>query len=150
MIVRRRKGATTLLGVAVSATAVGYLLWGGIDRNLVYFLTPSEVLAREPAAGAAVRIGGRVEPGSVRWDADRAELRFRITDDSASIEVLSTGAPPQMFREARGVVVEGAMTAGGTFQSGNVMVKHSNEYRAPPPGARPAAEYRRLFGARNP
>lgn len=59
--------------------------------------------------------------------------------DNLGYVMAGYGAPPQMFREGTGLGVEGAMTAAGTFQSRNAMVKHSNEYRAPPPGARPAA-----------
>lgn len=142
---RPQKLAGALFGVGVVAAALGYLLWGGIGRNLVYFLTPSELLAREAAVGTGVRLGGMVEAGSVRWDPDRTELRFRLTDGEESVEVLSYGAPPQMFTEGIGVVVEGVLRPGGVFESRNVMVKHSNEYRAPPPGQHPAEYYRRLF-----
>jgi cytochrome c-type biogenesis protein CcmE len=50
------------------------------------------------------------------------------------VHVKSTGAPPQMFREGIGVVVEGTMTRAGYFQSDRLMVSHNNEYRAPKDG----------------
>jgi cytochrome c-type biogenesis protein CcmE len=142
---KRQKLVGALFGVGVVGVALGYLLWGGIGQNLVYFLTPSELAARESAVGAGVRLGGMVEVGSVRWNAETTELRFRLTDGDTSIDVLSRGAPPQMFTEGIGVVVEGALTAGGLFESHNLMVKHSNEYRAPPPGEHPAQYYKELF-----
>ena len=36
-----------------------------------------------------------------------------------------------MFRDGIGVIVEGRLDEEGTFQTGRVLVKHSNEYRVP-------------------
>jgi cytochrome c-type biogenesis protein CcmE len=36
-----------------------------------------------------------------------------------------------MFKEGIGVIVEGRLDDKGVFQTGRVMVKHSNEYRVP-------------------
>ncbi|MBI4420226.1 MAG: cytochrome c maturation protein CcmE [Gemmatimonadetes bacterium] len=145
----RLSGKTTgvLLGAAVVLLAFGYLVWGGIGSNLVYFLTPKELLAKgSKAVGTPVRLGGLVQGGTVQWNADTRELRFRLVDeDSASVPVLSMGVPPQMFTEGQGVVVEGVYTAEGVFKSQKVMVKHSNEYRAPEAGKHPAEYYRQLF-----
>jgi cytochrome c-type biogenesis protein CcmE len=121
-------------------------VWGGIGENLVYFLTPTELLAKGTAAqGANLRLGGMVERGSVRWDPERRELRFRLKDDGHSVEVLSAGAPPQMFSDGIGAVVEGDYMPEGVFRSHNLMVKHSNEYRPPKAGEHPAEYYRQLF-----
>jgi cytochrome c-type biogenesis protein CcmE len=150
MTKKRLTGKTTgaLVGAAVVLVAFGYLIWGGIGGNLVYFLTPKELLDKGPkAVGASVRLGGLVQAGTVQWNADTRELRFRIsdTDDSASVPVLSVGQPPQMFTEGQGVVVEGVYTRDGVFKSQKVLVKHNNEYRPPAPGKRPAEYYRQLF-----
>src|SRR2546428_5405458 len=102
----KRTGA--LLGVGVVLLAFGYLIWGGIGSNLVYFWTPKELLAKgTKAVGSPVRLGGLVQAGTIQWNADTRELRFRIIDeDSASVPVLSVGVPPQMFTDGQGVVVE--------------------------------------------
>lgn len=141
-----KRAAGTLIGGAVVLIVFAYLVWGGIGENLVYFLTPSELLAKGPTAyGSNVRLGGMVDSGSVRWDPERLELRFRLRDDERTVEVQSSGAPPQMFTEGIGVVVEGVWTPEGVFRSHNLMVKHSNEYRPPEHGERPAEYYRQLF-----
>lgn len=148
-----RFGRRARWGLAGGIVLAGfsYLLWGGVGENLVYFLTPSELLARGTGAvGANVRLGGMIEPGTVRWDAERRELRFRLSDEEQVVEVVSVGAPPQMFTEGIGVVVEGALTADGIFQSHTVMVKHSNEYRAPPAEKHPSEYYRQLFREQRP
>jgi cytochrome c-type biogenesis protein CcmE len=144
MVTRRTAGV--LAGGAVVLLVFGYLVWGGIGENLVYFLTPTELLAKGTAAqGANLRLGGMVERGSVRWDPERRELRFRLKDDGHSVEVLSAGAPPQMFSDGIGAVVEGVYMPEGVFRSHNLMVKHSNEYRPPKAGEHPAEYYRQLF-----
>jgi cytochrome c-type biogenesis protein CcmE len=94
--------------------AFGYLVYGGIGDNLVYFVTPTELLARGRAAYDPVRLGGEVKPGTVQWDADALDLRFELTDGTADVAVHSRGAPPQMFRDGMGVVVEGRLTATGS------------------------------------
>jgi cytochrome c-type biogenesis protein CcmE len=55
------------------------------------------------------------------------------------------GTPPQMFRDAMGVVVEGKYGSDSLFVATNLMIKHSNEYRAPKAGERPQAAYKSLI-----
>jgi cytochrome c-type biogenesis protein CcmE len=131
-----------LLGVGFVLAGFGYLLYGGIGDNLVYYLSPMELAARGDAAyDTPVRLGGIVMPESVRWDADALDLRFRIGDGDTELEVHSRGAPPQMFRDGIEVLVEGRLSQAGVFESTNLMVKHSNEYRAPEEGERPQDLY---------
>lgn len=145
---RLRRRGVTLLGIGALLLGFGYLLYGGIGDNLVYYLTPSELEARGSRAyDNSVRLGGVVVPGSVRWDADALDLRFTIGDGSTELEVHSEGAPPQMFRDGIEVLVEGRMASSGVFESTNLMVKHSNEYRAPEEGQRPQEMYRELLEA---
>ena len=141
----RRAGVA--IGGAVVVLVFAYLVYGGIGNNLVYFLTPTELLAKGSSVyGTSVRLGGIVQEGSIRWDADTRELRFRLGDENDhTVEVVSTGVPPQMFNAGIGAVVEGVWTPNGVFHCHNLMVKHSNEYRAPMPGTKPAEYYRQLF-----
>jgi cytochrome c-type biogenesis protein CcmE len=141
----RRRAAIAVAVVLVLGT-FGFLIWGGIDQNVVFFLTPKELVARGNAAyDVPVRLGGQVEPGSVKWDAQRLDLRFVLTDGTDTVGVHSTGAPPQMFRDGMGVVVEGKYRHDGVFESTNLMVKHSNEYHPPKPGQMPEEMYKSLI-----
>ena len=141
-----RKPLLLVAVAAVSLAGFGYLLAGGLGENIVYFVTPTELVAKGSAAyDAPVRLGGQVAPGTVSWNAEALDLRFRMTDGAQDVEVHSTGAPPQMFRDGIGVIVEGRMTVAGVFESDNLMVKHSNEYRAPPEGHAPQEMYRTLI-----
>jgi len=136
-----------ILGGAVVIVAVfAWLLFGGLEKNVVFFLTPKELLAKgRDGVGVPVRLGGQVKPGSMTWDAKTLDLRFTVTDGAKEIPVHSTGAPPQMFRDGMGVVVEGRVGQAGVFQATNLMVKHSNEYRAPKPGEEAHEKYKTLM-----
>jgi cytochrome c-type biogenesis protein CcmE len=81
----------------------------------------------------------------MKWDASTLDLRFTVTDGTKDIPVHSTGAPPQMFRDGMGVIVEGRFGQAGVFQATNLMVKHSNEYRAPKPGEEAHEKYKTLM-----
>lgn len=136
-----------IIGGAVVLVAVfAWLLFGGLEKNVVFFLTPKELLAKgRDGVGVPVRLGGQVKPGSMTWDAKTLDLRFTVTDGAKEIPVHSTGAPPQMFRDGMGVVVEGRVAQGGVFQATNLMVKHSNEYHPPKPGEEAHEKYKTLI-----
>lgn len=137
-VARSRRSSRRPMAIAALVIIVGtfgYLMYGGVEENLVYFLTPMELIAKgDKALDRPVRLGGQVVPGSVQWNADALDLRFRVTDGTKEVTVHSTGAPPQMFRAGIGVVVEGSYNRSGVFESHSLMVKHSNEYRAPKSG----------------
>jgi|SRR5687767_1661858 len=141
-----RRRSALVVAVVIILAAFGFLLYGGIDKNVVFFLTPQELLARGTSAyDVPVRLGGLVQPGSVKWDADKLDLRFVVMDSGGqSVNVHSTGAPPPMFRDNMGVVLEGRYHRNGVFESTNVMIKHSNEYRKPEQGGRPSEMYKSL------
>ena len=135
-----------LAGGAVIVAVFAWLLFGGLEKNVVFFLTPRELLAKgTEGVGVPVRLGGQVKPGSVHWDAQTLDLRFTVTDGEREMPVRSTGAPPQMFRDGMGVIVEGRVDASHVFQASNLMVKHSNEYRAPKPGEEAHEKYKTLI-----
>lgn len=137
-----------LVGTVIILSGFGYLVSGGISENLVHFWTPAELLEKgDGAYDRSIRLGGQVVPGTVKWDAEALDLRFTVQDSAGRpgrIEVHARKAPPQMFREGMGVIVEGRLTRAGVFESTNVMVKHSNEYRAPDANHDPATMYRAI------
>lgn len=140
----RRQSA--LVAVIVVLGAFAWLLYGNLDKNIVFFLTPQELLAKGvDGYEVPVRLGGQVKPGSVQWDAKTLDLRFAITDGASEIAVRAKGAPPQMFRDGMGVVVEGRYERGGIFQATNLLVKHSNEYHPPKAGEKPQEMYKTLI-----
>lgn len=130
-----------LIGALCAAAAIVVTLnLRGLEKNLVYYLDANELRQKGDAAhGAVVRLGGLVQQGSLQWDAKTMALHFRVgmhNTGEPSVLVEASGAPPQMFQEGIGAVVEGQYD-GATFHADRVMVKHSNEYRPPADGERP-------------
>jgi cytochrome c-type biogenesis protein CcmE len=119
-----------LLGGAVIALALGYMIWAGVTQSAVYFVTPSE-LSAAAVKGKAYRLGGLVERGTVTWNPATLDLAFSISDGKASVPVRHKGAAPDLFGEGRGAVVEGQWTAEGYFKATQILAKHSEEYKAP-------------------
>lgn len=131
----RRKTRWFMAGAfGIAAAAFALIAGSGINENLVYYWTPSDVHANgEKAYGASIRLGGMVAPGSIKQLGGSA-VEFDVRDASSKVRVKTTSVPPQMFRENIGVVVEGTMVRGGYFQSNRLMVSHDNEYRPPETG----------------
>lgn len=133
---RQRRWAL-VAALAVIAVAIGWLAFSGVGSALVYYLTPTELLARGDAArGVTVRLGGLVQIGSLSGPA--TDLTFVLTDGESEITVHSTVAPTRSFREGSGAVVEGALGADGVFEATRVIVKHDETYVAPAPGEQPS------------
>jgi len=119
-----------LIGGGVIVLALGYLIWAGVTQSAVYFVTPSELQAA-PVSGKAYRLGGLVTRGSLNWDPSTLNLTFSVSDGKTTIPVRHRGAPPDLFGEGRGAVVEGQWTGEGYFKATHIMAKHSEEYKAP-------------------
>jgi cytochrome c-type biogenesis protein CcmE len=130
-----------LLGGAVIAAALGYMIYAGVTQSAVYFVTPSEIQAA-PVAGKPYRLGGLVTRGSVKWEPRTLDLTFTLTDGKATVPVRHKGTAPDLFGEGRGAVVEGSWSPEGYFKASLILAKHSEEYKAPHDGE---AGYRELI-----
>jgi cytochrome c-type biogenesis protein CcmE len=128
-----------LVGIAVVAAALAYMIYAGVTESVVYFVTPSE-LSAAPTPGKAYRLGGMVEKGSVDWKPATLDLTFKVSDGQTHVLVRHHGTPPDLFGEGRGAVVEGRWTPDGYFQATQILAKHSEEYKAPHDGDKPTHE----------
>lgn len=126
--------AVPVLGAVL--VLAGFLVFGNLNQNLVYYLTPSEAIAKKAdfSGGERFRLGGLVEDGSVVRTADG--VRFTLVDDRGAVTVVHAGAPAQLFASGIGVVVEGSWQ-GNAFSSDTMIIKHDENYRAPQSAARP-------------
>jgi cytochrome c-type biogenesis protein CcmE len=116
------------LGTATALTLTAF------QDNLVFFLSPSDVLAQRPPGERAFRLGGLVEAGSVErhTGADgRPAASFRVTDGPNAITVTYSGVLPDLFREGQGVVTLGKLQADGTFRASEVLARHDETYMPP-------------------
>lgn len=110
----------------VLAAAAGLILYALSDQ-IVFFQTPTDVVTKQIAPGQRIRLGGLVEEGSVERRAN-AEVLFRVTDTSNTVQVAYTGILPDLFREGQGVVTEGVIGPDGVFKADNVLAKHDENY----------------------
>lgn len=127
-----------VLGLAVIGLGLGWIVFRGLSGNLVYFMTPTEVVSRSSEiVGQRIRLGGEVVAGTSREVP--GGIRFVITDGTTRMMVIEQGPVPALFRSAIGVVAEGRYGADGEFHADNLLVKHSPDYRPPAPGTTPSA-----------
>ncbi len=124
-----------IIGGIIILAALSYLITGSMREAMVYFKTPSELMADEGASkGKALKIGGMVLVGSLEKDVKKLTYRFRITDGVESIPVYFLGVPPDLFSEGKGAVIEGRLGEDGVFQATTIMAKHAEEYSPPKNG----------------
>ena len=126
---RRRPPWRLLVLAMVVLAAVGVLALTGLQGNLVYYKTTSELVADPQLQGERLRLGGLVAPGSVQRGADG--VSFVLTDGVQEVRVVNSEQPRGVFSEGQGALVEGFLGADGVFRSDLLLVKHGNEYRAP-------------------
>jgi cytochrome c-type biogenesis protein CcmE len=127
--------------IAAGLAALGIaaaLVLNAFQSNLVFFFSPTQVLANEAPRGKAFRIGGMVETGSVKRENDGLTVHFRVTDTAQTIPVTYTGILPDLFKEGKGVVAQGKLEPGGDFRATEVLAKHDENYM--PPDAKHAIE----------
>ena len=121
---RRLALIAVALGVAAAAAALALY---ALNDNIVFFYSPSEILQKNVQAGARLRVGGLVLPGSVVKSAGE-NLDFSITDGANQVKVSYQGLPPDLFREGQGVVAEGVLEASGGLRAETILAKHDERY----------------------
>jgi cytochrome c-type biogenesis protein CcmE len=124
-----RRNRRFLIGALIILAALSYVIYGGMREALVYFVTPSELKAKETSSvDKFLRMGGMVVKGSLHKDVKNLTYRFELTDGASNFPVFFRGVPPDLFREGTGAVVEGRVGKDGVFQASTIMAKHAEEY----------------------
>jgi len=142
------------IGVGLIALAIGYLIFSSIRTTSEYYLTVTEVAARQAELGGqSIRVAGRVKPGNIGWDPNSLTLKFEIApipdvdasgapvkpvsavasdvaSDPVSFRVIAAGEPkPDMFAPGRDVIVEGKLGPDGAIAATQVMTSCPSKYR---------------------
>ena len=117
-------------GLGALAVAAGLVL-NAFRSNLVFFFTPTQIAAGEVPQGKNFRVGGLVEPESVKRQADGTTVTFRVTDGAQSVPVVYKGILPDLFKEGKGMVAQGRIEPDGTFRATEVLAKHDENYMPP-------------------
>jgi cytochrome c-type biogenesis protein CcmE len=116
------------LGLLAVATA---LVLSAFRKNLVFFITPTQIQSGEAPHGRPFRIGGLVEDGSLQRQADGVTVSFVVTDTANKVRVTYRGILPDLFKEGKGVVAQGKLGAAGEFVADQVLAKHDENYMPP-------------------
>ena len=124
----RKQRRLTLIAVAgiVLAVALGLILYALSDK-IVFFNSPSDIVAKAPAPGTRIRLGGLVQAGSL-VKSDGGNVAFTVTDGAHAVKVAYQGILPDLFREGQGVVTEGVMAPDGSLAADTVLAKHDEKY----------------------
>ena len=127
-----RKNRLLLIGAMVLgvAAATGFAL-NAFNQNLMFFFSPSDVLAGKAPSGKLFRLGGMVVDGSFERPDDGMLVRFALSDMQRAVTVEYTGILPDLFREGQGIVSRGQLRDDGVFVAEEVLAKHDENYMPP-------------------
>ena len=131
---RRHKRIGIILAGLAGLSLAAFLALNAFQNNLVFFFSPTQVAAKEAPLNRTFRIGGLVEEGTLKRDADGLTVRFTVTDTAASIPVVYKGILPDLFKEGRGCVAQGRLGDDGVFRAEEVLAKHDENYMPPEAG----------------
>ncbi|MBO4221363.1 cytochrome c maturation protein CcmE [Bradyrhizobium neotropicale] len=124
----RKQRRLVMIGGSLAVLAVAAaLVLSALRDSIVFFSTPSMVAEKHISAGKRFRLGGLVQPGSLKRG-DNLAVTFEVADGSATLPVAYKGILPDLFREGQGVVAEGALDQSGVFRADTVLAKHDETY----------------------
>jgi len=128
----KRKKRILLIGLMLTgvATAAAFTL-KAFNENLMYFYTPSKVIAGEAPQDRLIRIGGLVTEHSLVRKSDDITVTFDVTDNTETVTVQYTGILPDLFREGQGIIAHGKLQGNKLFIADEVLAKHDENYMPP-------------------
>ena len=127
----RTKRALAIVGGLAALGIASALVLNAFNSNLVFFFSPTQVLAHEAPRDRSFRIGGLVEQGSLQREPTGLTIRFVVTDLAKQVPVTYTGLLPDLFKEGKGVVAQGKLGTDGVFRAEQVLAKHDENYMPP-------------------
>ena len=115
--------------ILASVILTVFLVLQSLKENVVYFQSPSEIKSLIELNKKKIRVGGMVKEQSIFIDSDK--VNFVITDFKNEINVVYTGAVPNLFAEGKGVVAEGFLKDNNYFTATKILAKHDENYMPP-------------------
>ncbi|WP_301749846.1 cytochrome c maturation protein CcmE [uncultured Erythrobacter sp.] len=119
-----------LVIIAFAALMAAGMIFVWATRNQIsYFYFPEQIVADPPQSGRAVRLGGMVQKGSIKTEADGVTVTFVVAGNTSdTVTVRYRGILPDLFVENSGVVAEGSLGPDGVFMATNLLAKHDENY----------------------
>jgi cytochrome c-type biogenesis protein CcmE len=127
----RKKRIVIVCSILAGMGIAAALILTAFEENLLYFYSPTQIIAGEAPTTRAFRIGGLVEEGSVKRNTEDLKISFVLTDTVNQIEVIYEGILPDLFREGQGIVANGKLQSNNTFIAEQVLAKHDENYMPP-------------------
>ena len=115
--------------ILASVILTVFLILQSLKENVVYFQSPSEIKSLIELVKKKIRVGGMVKEQSVFINSN--EVNFIITDFKNEINVIYSGAVPNLFGEGKGVVAEGFLKDKSYFLATKILAKHDENYMPP-------------------
>ena len=82
-----------------SLALIVFLVLKSLEKNVVYFLSPTEVKNLPEVLNEKIRIGGMVKDKSIEINSNK--VGFIITDFKNEINVIYSGLVPNLFEEQK-------------------------------------------------
>ena len=115
--------------ILASVILAVFLVLQSLKENVVYFQSPSEIKSLIELDKKKIRVGGMVKEKSIFINSN--EINFIITDFKNEINVIYSGAVPNLFAEGKGVVAEGFLKDKNYFKATKILAKHDENYMPP-------------------
>ena len=131
MRTQRRNRLFLVIFIVVGIGITTALTLNAFRQNILFFFTPTQVVAGEAPLEHPFRIGGLVAENSVTRAAGSLKVRFDVTDTVNSVSVTYEGILPDLFREGQGIVTKGTLLPDGSFVASEVLAKHDENYMPP-------------------
>ena len=106
-----------------------FLVLKSLEKNVVYFLSPTEIKELPEVENKKIRIGGMVKDSSIVLESEN--VYFIITDFKNEINVSYSGLVPNLFQEGKGVVAEGFLKDKSFLIAEKILAKHDENYMPP-------------------
>ena len=117
-----------VLVALVALIGAGLLAASALREEASYFYTPATLSKAKVEEGKAIRLGGMVQRGSIKRDADGVTVRFIVQDRDATQQVVYRDIIPDLFVEGSGVVADGRLDKDGIFVADKLLAKHDENY----------------------
>tara|TARA_Y100001970_G_C14181157_1_gene829911 strand:- start:1194 stop:1616 length:423 start_codon:yes stop_codon:yes gene_type:complete len=131
-----RLRAFFILLIFISLSLTVFIVFKSFEKNVVYFMSPSDIKNSPELETKKIRVGGMVKEKSIKIT--DTEINFIITDFKNELIVSFNGSVPNLFEEGKGAVIEGILQDRNYIKADKILAKHDENYM--PPEVRDALE----------
>jgi cytochrome c-type biogenesis protein CcmE len=131
------------VGIGVIVVSLASLAWLGYGESKTYYHTIAELQTLKGSARSQrMRVGGTVEPGSIRRLSGRVDFILDGEGKALPVSYVGSDPLPDTFVDKSQALVEGRPAPDGRFVAEHVQAKCASKYEAAPGGA-PASSAQR-------